>query len=310
MIRNSARDARGRRVLPAVCEARRTVPALCKNFFEQCQSAAAILLDALRVGGLPGSVHLRDWGRGMAVRLNAFGTGAVCASLGMSLLLLTAAGGAAQAPSSQPKPVTGFVSTYEIMRTVRAAGFDPLVPPLREGTTYVLRATDFRGILMRVVLDARTGSIRDVTRIVPATPIGPMPPSYGGPGYGLPPSYSSGPYGSPVELGAPMGMGPGGAPGQMMQPVAPAASASARPQSTPLPRTKPTEQAAQKPDGGTGSSVSIAPTTGASSGTNSGAKAAVQARANSTTKPETTATVPPAAPAPSGQTPPVPPIND
>jgi len=40
--------------------------------------------------------------------------------------------------------------------------------PLREGASYVLRATDFRGIPMRVVLDARTGVIRDATRIAPA----------------------------------------------------------------------------------------------------------------------------------------------
>ena len=53
------------------------------------------------------------------------------------------------------------------MRTLRSAGFDPLAPPLREGTIYVARATDYRGILMRVVLDARTGAIRDANRIVP-----------------------------------------------------------------------------------------------------------------------------------------------
>ena len=124
----------------------------------------------------------------MAVRLAAFGTGALSASLAVSLALLTTTGAAAQTSASQPRPVTGFVSTFEIMRTVRSAGFDPLVPPLREGTSYVLRATDFRGILMRVVLDARTGAIRDVTRIVPAAsgPIGMMPPSYGGP-----PAYGS-----------------------------------------------------------------------------------------------------------------------
>ena len=53
------------------------------------------------------------------------------------------------------------------MRTLRSAGFDPLAPPLREGATYVARATDYRGILMRVVLDARTGAIRDANRIIP-----------------------------------------------------------------------------------------------------------------------------------------------
>lgn len=78
---------------------------------------------------------------------------------------------AAHPPSAvpPPKPATGFVSTYEIMRTVRAAGFHPLSRPLREGASYVLRATDFRGVPMRVVLDARTGVIRDATRIVPAS---------------------------------------------------------------------------------------------------------------------------------------------
>ena len=242
----------------------------------------------------------------MAVRLDAFGTGALCASLTVSFVLLTAAGAAAQSISSQPKPVTGFVSTFEIMRTVRAAGFDPLVPPLREGTTYVLRATDFRGILMRVVLDARTGSIRDVTRIVPAPPTGAMPPA----GYGPPPSYSSAPYGSPVEFGAPTGMGPGGAPGQVSQPALPAATTPARPQSPPLLRPKPTEQASQKPESGTGTPASVAPTTAANSVTNARANGAVQARANPPTKSEATATVPPVAPAPAGKTPPVPPIND
>lgn len=68
----------------------------------------------------------------------------------------------------QPKPATGFVSPYEIVRTVRAAGFHPLSRPLREGASYVLRATDFRGLPMQIVLDARTGVIRDTIRIVPA----------------------------------------------------------------------------------------------------------------------------------------------
>ena len=59
------------------------------------------------------------------------------------------------------------MSSYEITRIARSAGFDPLAPPLREGTIYVLRATDYRGILMRVVIDAHTGAIRDANRIVP-----------------------------------------------------------------------------------------------------------------------------------------------
>lgn len=82
-----------------------------------------------------------------------------------------AAAPAAHPPSAgppPPKPATGFVSPYEIVRTVRSAGFHPVSRPLREGASYVLRATDFRGLPMRIVLDARTGVIRDATRIVPA----------------------------------------------------------------------------------------------------------------------------------------------
>jgi hypothetical protein len=84
---------------------------------------------------------------------------------------------AASARSAAPPPPkleTGFVSPYEIMRTVRSAGFHPVSRPLREGASYVLRATDFRGTPMRVVLDARTGVIRDATRMAPAESL-PLP---------------------------------------------------------------------------------------------------------------------------------------
>jgi hypothetical protein len=100
------------------------------------------------------------------VRVGVLRAGAVC----FGVLALAAARAAAQTPPPAPAvpPIeSGFVSPYEIMRTVRSAGFEPLAPPLREGTTYVLRAKDFRGILMRVVVDARTAAIRDVNRIVP-----------------------------------------------------------------------------------------------------------------------------------------------
>jgi hypothetical protein len=90
------------------------------------------------------------------------------AAFALTFLTLAVASGQAQvAPPQAPPPVAGFVPPYEIMRTLRSAGFDPLAPPLREGATYVARATDYRGILMRVVLDARTGAIRDANRIVP-----------------------------------------------------------------------------------------------------------------------------------------------
>jgi hypothetical protein len=184
---------------------------------------------------------------------------AFAASLAASVVLTLVAGAAAQSPpqpavAPQPKPVTGFVPTFEIMRTARAAGFDPLAPPLREGTTYVMRATDYRGILMRVVLDARTGAIRDVTRIVPAASgsLGVVLPPYG------PPPYEA-PYGAPVEYEvyppAPRRPEEGAGP-QLPQPVAlpqpiaapPASHAKASRRRLPLPRPRPAGLAApQRP---------------------------------------------------------------
>ena len=112
-------------------------------------------------------------------------------------------------------PAPGFVSTYEIVRTLRSAGFDPLAPPLREGTIYVARATDYRGILMRVVLDARTGAIRDANRIVPGPGNfgGPYGGVYGERAYG---PYGPGPYGpdpDDEDDAGPYGPGPYGGPG-------------------------------------------------------------------------------------------------
>jgi len=100
-------------------------------------------------------------------------------------------GSAAATPPPTPLPAPGFMPPYEVTKLVRSAGFDPLAPPLREGSTYVLRATDFRGILMRVVVDAHSGAIRAVNRIVS----GPEP--YGPVGMAAPPYDTSPPYGVP-----------------------------------------------------------------------------------------------------------------
>jgi hypothetical protein len=125
----------------------------------------------------------------------------------LAFFLLSAVPGFAQSPTtpSPSAPLRGFVPPYEILRTVRAAGFEPLAPPLRERTTYVVRAIDFRGVAMRVVVDARSGAIRDANRIVsgpglygpyvpgPYGPVvygplaAPYPPDDFEPGYGRPP---------------------------------------------------------------------------------------------------------------------------
>jgi hypothetical protein len=196
----------------------------------------------------------------------------------------------------QPRPVTGFVSSYAILRTARAAGFEPLAPPLRDGTIYVLRATDFRGILMRVVLDARTGAIRDATRIVPAdadayevsTPYG--EPPYGAPPY-APPPYEPPPYepdGAPAAYDGP---GP-----QMAPPGEGAPPVLARPPATrtmmhptpglhapPLPHPRPAELITQKSEktglptesNGLAQSANVQPPVSANpTGVNAGAAAA------------------------------------
>ena len=205
------------------------------------------------------------------------------AAFSLCFLLLAASTGRAQSPpSSAPPPsapppsaspsaaaapLPGFVPPYEITRIVRASGFDPLAPPRREGTTYVVRATDFRGILMRVVVDARSGALRAVNRIVPGPapygvvgmmtpPYGPSPygppgygpppygpppygPAYGPPPYG-PPPYGPPAYGGPADIGDPE-MGPMEA--NLSVPPPPSAmysgAHSLAPQSPPLPRPRP-----------------------------------------------------------------------
>ena len=93
-----------------------------------------------------------------------------------------------------PPPAPGFVPPYEIIHTLHSAGFDPLGPPFREGATYVVRANDYRGILMRVVVDARTGAIRDANRILPGpgsdTRLGMLPPYEGSSAIMPPPDFA------------------------------------------------------------------------------------------------------------------------
>jgi hypothetical protein len=161
---------------------------------------------------------------------------AISAAVWSLLPLLFAAPGHAQSPPmlgppppiSQPFP--GFVSPYEVMRMVHASGFEPIAPPLREGTTYVLRATDFRGILMRVVVDGRTGAFREVARIVPGP--GRYGQFYGGPPYG-PQEYDAA-LAAPSDVGAEPPLGRPTA----VRP-APASTVPAAVLPPPLPRPRP-----------------------------------------------------------------------
>jgi hypothetical protein len=154
--------------------------------------------------------------------------------------------------AQSPPPLPGFVPPYEITRIVRTAGFDPLAPPLREGTTYVIRATDFRGILMRVVVDARSGAIRAVNRIVSDQgmygAVGMLPPPYGVPApYGLSPSYGAPSAYVPPEFEVP-DIAPSEEASVPTAPVAVAVHPVARPLvfEPPLPRPRPAALAARR----------------------------------------------------------------
>jgi hypothetical protein len=123
------------------------------------------------------------------------------AAMFLCCLLLAAAPG--RTDPVAPAPPLGLMQPFEINKIVRDAGFTPLGLPQREGTTYVLRAIDSRDILMRVVIDARSGAINAVNRFVPARPggvIGMMPPdgAQGSlrsvPGPPLPPPRKASPY--------------------------------------------------------------------------------------------------------------------
>ena len=156
--------------------------------------------------------------------------------------LFAATPGRAQVPAPPPaappitQPVTGFVSSYEITRIARSAGFDPLAPPLREGTIYVLRATDYRGILMRVVIDARTGAIRDANRIVPG-------PGRYGQFYSAPSLYDPADLAEPVMVPSTAEMEP-----PPLRPLVPhGVTRSALPEIPPLPRPRPAALASRKP---------------------------------------------------------------
>ena len=149
------------------------------------------------------------------------------ATFSLVFVLSAVAPAAAQAPQTLP-PLPGFVPPYEISRIVRSAGFDPLAPPLREGATYVVRAVDFRGTLMRVVVDGRSGAIRAVNRIVAATEAYDPMEMLAPPPYGAPPSYAE----RPPEFSPPR-MVP------YEQSAAPAAMPTLAPSPAPLPTVHP-----------------------------------------------------------------------
>ena len=131
------------------------------------------------------------------------------ALLTLCVLLLTVAGHA-QSPQLAP-PIVAAPRTFsivlppdEINASVRAAGFSPQAPPRREGMVYVLQAIDQRDVLMRLVVDAGSGAIRAVDRVVAPRPdsvISKTLPSHrASPNE---PPLAPAPFGPPVRDGSP-----------------------------------------------------------------------------------------------------------
>jgi len=78
----------------------------------------------------------------------------------------------------------GALPPREIVAIVRGAGLVPITAPIRDGSTFALRAIDRYGTPVRVVVDARFGDIVSVRRIVMANPMRPpgvRPPDLLGP---------------------------------------------------------------------------------------------------------------------------------
>ena len=183
------------------------------------------------------------------------------AALSLCCLVSSALPGYAQSQSvapesvAAPAPLLGLISPDEITKIVRAAGFTPLAPARRQGTTYELRATDYRDVLMRVVVDGRSGAIRAVNRIVPARPegvVGLMPPPDMGPTLNKPPPAE------PLPSPPPAGPSPhdtaattGGIPGvpkeaKLGLPPPPLTTLRGPDDAQPLPRPRPADLTTQK----------------------------------------------------------------
>ncbi len=52
-----------------------------------------------------------------------------------------------------------LVPAYDVATIVRSIGLEPLAPPIRRLTTYVMWATDQAGLRVRVIVDARYGEV-------------------------------------------------------------------------------------------------------------------------------------------------------
>src|ERR1700686_521994 len=100
---------------------------------------------------------------------------------------LALAGAASAEPPGMGNAALDGLPPGRILAIVRATGFDPVGPPVRDGELYRVRALDPDDIEYRIVIDARTGrtvSVREIGMPGPYRQAMPAYGPYGGPVYG------------------------------------------------------------------------------------------------------------------------------
>lgn len=155
------------------------------------------------------------------------------------LALIAAAPENAQAQ----RPAESVVPPAGITRIVRSSGLNPLGPPVRQRSIYVLRATNARGLQVSVIVDAHDGRMLAVGPVIPG-PRGGRVGTYGPPpsGYAaVTPQRQPGTPSREADDEAAYALSPG---------------ARAPAMAPPLPRPRPANLAAEKDDAAAASPAS------------------------------------------------------
>lgn len=186
--------------------------------------------------------------------------------VGASLIVTFSSPGVAQM-------FVGMLPPYQILAIVRSVGLVPTERPVRSGPTYFVRALDYSGRLVRVVIDGRSGGVLSVQaageggpvrlgyypriRVPPEmfddsddggvpNPSSPPPGSFGrvAPAWSPDPRVGAGSMWMQPAMPAPAARLPGGS---TLVPTAPTGghTADLAPAFTPIPRARPSAALAQ-----------------------------------------------------------------
>jgi hypothetical protein len=154
-----------------------------------------------------------------------------------SFFAVVVAGAALPAAAEPLPPASAGLPPYEIVAMLRAAGFEPVIRPVRGAGVFFVRAFAPDDADVRVTVDARTGRILEV-----------QPMGYAGPpfirGYRLAaPRFSYGPSVRSHDATGALPVPPRGVPGARSAPPADHRKAV----TPPLPRPRPGETVASAP---------------------------------------------------------------